>query len=108
MTTSSGCPFNVEADISFIENNDPRDVKEQVYQGFIKWCSRCGKNATLQRLCNSLRQIELVKLAEDVEEMFQKKGHREEVSTTDRTEHLLDVENMEEEKNTFHVLETDV
>ena len=107
MTTSSGCPFNVEADISFIENKDPRDVKEQVYQGFIKWLSVTGKNATFQRLCNSLRQIELVKLAEDVEEMFLKKGHKDEILTTEETEHLLGAANMEN-KNTLHVLETDL
>ncbi|XP_072036575.1 uncharacterized protein [Amphiura filiformis] len=72
MTSSSGNPLNVEADISFIETKDPRDAKEQIYQGFVKWLSISGKNATFKKLCNCLRDNDLVALAEEVEEKFRK------------------------------------
>ena len=66
MKTKS-CVINIEADISCIEHRSPQDLKEQIYQGFIKWLKVMGKGATVARLCESLREVGLVILAENVE-----------------------------------------
>ena len=61
--------INIEAKISFIEHRSPQDLKEQIYQGFIHWLQEMGKDATVARLCKSLREVKLLLQAEVVEKM---------------------------------------
>ena len=72
MTSVGGSVVNVEAKISFLENKDPRDLKEQIYSGFMEWYHLNGKYATVQKLCDCLKKVQMESLVEEVNDIYHK------------------------------------
>ncbi|XP_072036245.1 uncharacterized protein [Amphiura filiformis] len=70
MTTATGYPMNVEAKISFIENKDPNDLKEQIYNGLMEWYRMCGKYVTIQKLCSGLQKEQLESVAAEINDVY--------------------------------------
>ena len=96
MMTTSGNSINVEAEISFIETKDPRDLREQIHKSLNTWVQKCGKNATKRTLCDSLRKVGLPFLADEIGEICHRSSGKE-TSVGDRPSRSSD-----------GVLETDV
>ncbi|XP_014773860.1 FAS-associated death domain protein [Octopus bimaculoides] len=46
-----------ETDISYIADENPRNVREQIYQCFLLWKSTQGSNATIHRLTQILNKM---------------------------------------------------
>ncbi|XP_072035534.1 uncharacterized protein [Amphiura filiformis] len=69
-TLMLGSSMDVDAEISSIEVKYPNDLKEQIYNGLMEWYRMCGKDATIQKLCESLENGGLESVAEEINDTY--------------------------------------
>ena len=70
--------MDINNEIRVTEYGNPGHLKEQAYQMLLKWYGHCGRRASVLVLCETLRELNENRIADNIERVVLKRGSADE------------------------------